>query len=317
MDWNWSNGYDARRYEKSHPAWVCGLKQHVLHYCPGNFCHTLRGCVDWNGRVPYQYNCCISHTLRGCVDWNCKCTNKGENIWSHTLRGCVDWNSFYKFCKSFINGHTLRGCVDWNCILAKSAPERKSHTLRGCVDWNLIHLPSGGVIVSHTLRGCVDWNPERRNPSAPPLRSHPAWVCGLKQDMALELAAFPMSHPAWVCGLKLLTRGGHRLRTGHTLRGCVDWNTDQETKETGFYSHTLRGCVDWNILEHGTYIELKSHTLRGCVDWNLIWNTLFAIGALSHPAWVCGLKHGAFNAIVYGGVTPCVGVWIETNPPKA
>ena len=34
----------------------------------------------------------------------------------------------------------------------------------------------------------------------------------------------------------------------------------------------------------------------------------------SHPAWVCGLKHGitAERANVEG-VTPCVGVWIETE----
>ena len=40
-----------------------------------------------------------------------------------------------------------------------------------------------------------------------------------------------------------------------------------------------------------------------------------AIGASSqsHPAWVCGLKLGDTNYRNIGvGVTPCVGVWIET-----
>ena len=44
----------------------------------------------------------------------------------------------------------------------------------------------------------------------------------------------------------------------------------------------------------------------------LIYNMLLDIE--SHPAWVCGLKHtgaGASGEIVR--VTPCVGVWIETN----
>ena len=33
--------------------------------------------------------------------------------------------------------------------------------------------------------------------------SHPAWVCGLKQDVSLRISKHTASHPAWVCGLKL------------------------------------------------------------------------------------------------------------------
>ena len=44
----------------------------------------------------------------------------------------------------------------------------------------------------------------------------------------------------------------------------------------------------------------------------LIYNMLLDIE--SHPAWVCGLKlqpsDHAFKSII---VTPCVGVWIETE----
>ena len=43
----------------------------------------------------------------------------------------------------------------------------------------------------------------------------------------------------------------------------------------------------------------------------LIYNMLLDIE--SHPAWVCGLKH--FQMYIFAlhpGVTPCVGVWIET-----
>ena len=48
----------------------------------------------------------------------------------------------------------------------------------------------------------------------------------------------------------------------------------------------------------------------------LIYNMLLDIE--SHPAWVCGLKlqtgrHHRNNRTV---VTPCVGVWIETNYKK-
>ena len=44
----------------------------------------------------------------------------------------------------------------------------------------------------------------------------------------------------------------------------------------------------------------------------LIYNMLLDIE--SHPAWVCGLKLVSiiFNSFV-STVTPCVGVWIETN----
>ena len=34
----------------------------------------------------------------------------------------------------------------------------------------------------------------------------------------------------------------------------------------------------------------------------------------SHPAWVCGLKHNYCERKIDSDcVTPCVGVWIETN----
>ena len=43
----------------------------------------------------------------------------------------------------------------------------------------------------------------------------------------------------------------------------------------------------------------------------LIYNMLLDIE--SHPAWVCGLKQvKSFNNESNDGVTPCVGVWIET-----
>ena len=43
----------------------------------------------------------------------------------------------------------------------------------------------------------------------------------------------------------------------------------------------------------------------------LIYNMLLDIE--SHPAWVCGLKHGQAITKTDTAVTPCVGVWIETN----
>ena len=34
------------------------------------------------------------------------------------------------------------------------------------------------------------------------IESHPAWVCGLKQNGGNVLITAAGSHPAWVCGLK-------------------------------------------------------------------------------------------------------------------
>ena len=55
--------------------------------------------------------------------------------------------------------------------------------------------------------------------------------------------------------------------------------------------HTLRGCVDWNPNWLKNTRVINSHTLRGCVDWN------YNLG-----------RYGNLNV-----VTPCVGVWIETQ----
>ena len=43
----------------------------------------------------------------------------------------------------------------------------------------------------------------------------------------------------------------------------------------------------------------------------LIYNMLLDIE--SHPAWVCGLKPSPKECPSIPAVTPCVGVWIETN----
>ena len=46
----------------------------------------------------------------------------------------------------------------------------------------------------------------------------------------------------------------------------------------------------------------------------LIYNMLLDIE--SHPAWVCGLKLTSMSVFLFLLVTPCVGVWIETQRRK-
>ena len=80
-----------------------------------------------------------------------------------------------------------------------------------------------------------------------------------------------------------------------------------------FRCHTLRGCVDWNIEFRCILFALTSHTLRGCVDWNFPVRYGVQDRDMSHPSWVCGLKHNFIDcADRLQNVTPFVGVWIET-----
>ena len=100
-----------------------------------------------------------------------------------------------------------------------------------------------------------------------------------------------MSHPAWVCGLK--------RSICYVILGLRE-------------SHPAWVCG----LKHRTWwirCSRISHTLRGCVDWNTS-SLRFILGRFrSHPAWVCGLKRSVCRwAGFLRGVTPCVGVWIET-----
>ena len=98
------------------------------------------------------------------------------------------------------------------------------------------------------------------------------------------------SHPAWVCGLK---PQDVMLESVLQVTPCV-----------GVWIETWGGNgIRWNR---------KSHTLRGCVDWNPI-KSVHDSSSLSHPAWVCGLKRIRTDLCLECGVTPCVGVWIETQ----
>ena len=123
------------------------------------------------------------------------------------------------------------------------------------------------------------------------LQSHPAWVCGLKHYMSNIEDTIYKSHPAWVCGLKQIIKLPMNF-----------WN----------HCHTLRGCVDWNS---NCLLNTVFDTVTPCVG---VWiETIFNWNDKplhkSHPAWVCGLKL-LFNRVHNNdkAVTPCVGVWIET-----
>ena len=105
----------------------------------------------------------------------------------------------------------------------------------------------------------------------------------------------------------------HRLNTGHTLRGCVDWNKLTFILLYKTKSHTLRGCVDWNCQCTAHHRLNTGHTLRGCVDWNFTMQFV-SMGKHCHTLRGCvDWNSLSFTIFYYGSVTPCVGVWIETS----
>ena len=121
----------------SHPAWVCGLKQvnDSFKQCR-NRSHTLRGCVDWNRKIPHngkqKHQC---HTLRGCVDWNIQILNW---LMLYLVTPCVGvWIETWLDGREF---STVMSHPAWVCGLKLVSCGRvylsRCHTLRGCVDWN-------------------------------------------------------------------------------------------------------------------------------------------------------------------------------------
>ena len=128
--------------------------------------------------------------------------------------------------------HTLRGCVDWNPNNRAIAGAIASHTLRGCVDWNQLSCTYHSYTPSHTLRGCVDWNIRflctyRFKDDVTPFVG--VWIETMNTKTVISIRC--QSHPSWVCGLKLNIFMMHAFYWRHTLRGCVDWNTEAQKKE--------------------------------------------------------------------------------------
>ena len=68
-----------------------------------------------------------------------------------------------------------------------------------------------------------------------------------------------------------------------------------------------------NLLIYNMLLDIESHPAWVC-GLKHIDSTQFSRSiTLSHPAWVCGLKPSWEAARAARPVTPCVGVWIETE----
>ena len=99
----------------SHPTWVCGLKHTAAYTRIKEYCHTLRGCVDWNlvlllvvslVRVtPYVGVWIETPSPMAVMCWRV----------SHPTWVCGLKRAYYQYI-TLNHSHTLRGCVDWNTI---------------------------------------------------------------------------------------------------------------------------------------------------------------------------------------------------------
>ena len=100
-----------------------------------------------------------------------------------------------------------------------------------------------------------------------------------------------MSHPAWVCGLKPVSK---EYSCFTKVTPCV-----------GVWIETLdKTCTSVLNMSHPAWVcGLKLNRWLNALS-----------KSKSHPAWVCGLKP-VLSSPSFGTrqVTPCVGVWIETN----
>ena len=147
--------------------------------------------------------------------------------------------------------------------------------------------------MSHTLRGCVDWNTRITGINCGKYR-HTLRGC-VDWNIHTTTESKPATPVTPCVGVWIETDGLSVFITyneSHPAWVCGLKQVNDSFKQCRNRSHTLRGCVDWNRkIPHNGKQKHQCHTLRGCVDWNLI----------GRP----GIQHG--------DVTPCVGVWIETQ----
>ena len=92
------------------------------------------------------------------------------------------------------------------------------------------------------------------------------------------------------------------IETGHQL-----------TYSCGAESHPAWVCGLKPMLDWAATGQSPSHPAWVC-GLKRYWQWKSDIDRVSHPAWVCGLKlNDKINTTEVSTVTPCVGVWIETE----
>ena len=240
---NSSNSLAGR---SSHPSWVCGLKP-----------------ADW-------YQC----------EW--------------LVRSHPSWVCGLKPALPYVANTSNQSHPSWVCGLKLSLPAKTWRTLpvtpfvgvwietyseiSPC--FCLRVTPFVGVWIETILFVCI----------AIRVASHPSWVCGLKRPYHLTIADSVKSHPSWVCGLKhQKTYKIAKVRKVTPFVGVwieTPWGHTRNAWKSG---HTLRGCVDWNRMLVLLPVRCMSHPSWVC-GLKPIWFNTFNMKLGSHPSWVCGLK---------------------------
>ena len=267
VDWNLSAVSITISHTRSHPSWVCGLKQLWFSNTAAEAAVTpfVGVWIETYCPIGTRYKI-LSHP-----SWVCglKLFHRTQNAWyhSHTLRGCVDWNfiaaiiTILSFVTPFVGvwietsessffNSDLASHPSWVCGLKLSRFYQALDDLMSHPSWvcglKLKVFRKATILWSHTLRGCVDWN-----------------FCTTLENLQ---------------------------KRSHTLRGCVDWNIKETVTKSTVKSHTLRGCVDWNLSKSSINEDkAESHPSWVCGLKLKISSKLWRL-VESHPSWVCGLK---------------------------
>ena len=203
----------------------------------------------------------------------------------------------------------------WVCGLKQETTGLKydnyRHTLYGCVDWNLVQVlrifplcvtPCMGVWIE-----TCSVIPLLRLPLVTPCMG--VWI---ETSQPFRSNWRWKSHPVWVCGLKQAWSAYQLSDRRHTLYGCVDWNWADARAPTmaavtpcmGVWIETYfcqRLQDDSNVTPcMGVWIETrkfcKVSTITDVTPCMGVWIETLCRDkhqclSRSHPVWVCGLKH--------------------------
>ena len=205
VDWNYIVRLADYYTRKSHPSWVCGLKQKDLELNQIKLCHTLRGCVDWNWMTSLlRFEVTTSHPSWVCglklslpaKTWRTLPVTPFVGVWIETYSEISP--CFCLRVTPFVG--VWIETILFVCIAIRVA----SHPSWVCGLKRPYHL---------TIADSV--------------KSHPSWVCGLKHQKTYKIAKvrkvtpfvgvwiettstlwytlIVKSHPSWVCGMKQKT----------------------------------------------------------------------------------------------------------------
>ena len=142
------------------------------------------------------------------------------------------------------------------------------HTLRGCVDWNTSSYHSSYASWCHTLRGCVDWNQKELSRC---LQHHVTPFVGVWIETA--------GYAQFTTKCNVTPFVGVWIETCRTNTGSLPTNV---TPFVGVWIETVKSLVHFLTTFVTPFVGVWIET------YLYKFSRLFT---LSHPSWVCGLKH--------------------------